>query len=465
MSIPNRTVSITGVFAADASTTIPSAPVSGVAYRNTAMTGTVIREGWAYKTIVDSANFNQALYEYSSVTAQVEKYGFLPWSNLTDYVQGSVCLGSNGKIYQAKQATGPSSTAYDPTSTPTVWDPVTLGVTEFLFHHVWSEYLLNRQDWLRADTFSWQPGTTYTDAYNHLVADISGISSSTETIGSYTVTYYQATDGHKICLADQETTVANIYNESGVAWYYILDTTNQRFKLPRENPNKECIIDTYPVIGNGTAMAVDGPYGPSNPSGAWRSLYVPSSSAAMLGVPPLTQINGFNLPEDPSHTTTFATTNGASRIYKGKQYLYFYVGQFSQSATEQTAGLNSELFNGKADIDMSNVPSNIGSTAKSYFAGIGMPSDTYEDMATATYIAPANGWVFFEAASGTNNGYVNIVVNDGEQSARQVQNRYANASQAAALFMPVMKGDSVTCGRQSNGTIYKNRFYYAEGEI
>lgn len=124
MSIPNRTVSITGVFAADASTTIPSAPVSGVAYRNTAMTGTVIREGWAYKTIVDSANFNQALYEYSSVTAQVEKYGLLPWSNLTDYVKGSVCLGSNGMLYQAKQATGPSTTALDPTtdSLNTYWE-------------------------------------------------------------------------------------------------------------------------------------------------------------------------------------------------------------------------------------------------------------------------------------------------------------------------------------------------------
>ena len=116
MSIPNRTVSITGVFAEDAATTIPETPVSGVSYRNTAMTGTVMREGWAYKTIVDSSNFNQALYEYSSLTKQLETYGFLPWSNLTDYVQGSLCLGSDGVIYQAKQATGPSSTAYDPTS-------------------------------------------------------------------------------------------------------------------------------------------------------------------------------------------------------------------------------------------------------------------------------------------------------------------------------------------------------------
>ena len=32
-------------------------------------------------------------------------------------------------------------------------------------------------------------------------------------------------------------------------------------------------------------------------------------------------------------------------------YLYFYVGEFTQTAIEQTAGLNAELFNGKADVD------------------------------------------------------------------------------------------------------------------
>ena len=114
MTIPNRTVAITGVFAKEASTTIPSSPVSGVSYRDTSMTKAEVEEGWPYKSVVDSAAFNQALFEYASVTAMVEKYGFLPWSNLTDYEAGALCLGSDGTIYQAVQATGPSTTAYDP---------------------------------------------------------------------------------------------------------------------------------------------------------------------------------------------------------------------------------------------------------------------------------------------------------------------------------------------------------------
>ena len=114
MTIPNRTLTLTGVFAKNATTTIPDPPVSGASYRDTQMTKEEVESGWAYKDIVDSSSFNQAMYEYASLTSQMEKYGFLPWSNLTDYDTGSLCLGSNGTIYQAIQATGPSSTAYDP---------------------------------------------------------------------------------------------------------------------------------------------------------------------------------------------------------------------------------------------------------------------------------------------------------------------------------------------------------------
>ena len=102
-----------------------------------------------------------------------------------------------------------------------------------LFDFKWSDHKLNEISWLEASTFSWQSGDVYVTAYNHLVQDIQGITAETETIGSYTVTFYRATDGHKICLADQEQTVLNIYNETGIAWYYIVDTTNTQFKLPR----------------------------------------------------------------------------------------------------------------------------------------------------------------------------------------------------------------------------------------
>lgn len=124
MTIPNRTVSIKNVFASNANTTIPTPPAAGVSYRNTGTTATEIGDGWPYKEIVDSAKFNQAMYEYTTICQQVEKYGFLPWSANTDYPAQGCALGSDGIIYQAKQASGPSTTAIDPTTDTnhTYWD-------------------------------------------------------------------------------------------------------------------------------------------------------------------------------------------------------------------------------------------------------------------------------------------------------------------------------------------------------
>lgn len=129
MPIPSRNVTITGIFAEDATTTIPETPVSGTSYRDDTITESDIAKGFPFKTIVDSSQFNQALFEYSSITKMQEKYGFVPWSNLTDYETGSVCLGTNGVLYQAKQPTGPSSTAYDPVNdtTGTYWTVIVLG--------------------------------------------------------------------------------------------------------------------------------------------------------------------------------------------------------------------------------------------------------------------------------------------------------------------------------------------------
>ena len=124
MSIPERTVTIAGVFAEDATTTIPTPPVPGISYRDTSLTPAEAKAGWPFKEIVDSSQFNQALYEYSTISQMIEKYGFLPWSANTDYVEGSYALGTDGTIYRAVQDTGPSTTAFNPVNdtTNTYWE-------------------------------------------------------------------------------------------------------------------------------------------------------------------------------------------------------------------------------------------------------------------------------------------------------------------------------------------------------
>lgn len=114
MPIENRTVSMTSIFAENAQTNIPANPVPGISYRDTNTTAQEISSGWPYREIVDSSKFNQYNYEMSMLIKLIETYGFLPWSNLTNYDVGSVVLGTDGVLYQAKIASGPDTVAKDP---------------------------------------------------------------------------------------------------------------------------------------------------------------------------------------------------------------------------------------------------------------------------------------------------------------------------------------------------------------
>lgn len=235
----------------------------------------------------------------------------------------------------------------------------TISNAHTLFDFKWSDHSISSMEWTRADTFSWQDGTVYVGAYNHLVADYQGGTSQTETVGSYTITYVLATDGHKI--TTDETNVANIYNESGVAWYYVLDTANTRFKLPRENPAREELIQVVRAKGNGITLGLTdgttntGLYWSGNANISPRTgVYGQNVGTTDSGASPYSA-ESLGVTTDSTKSGIISSMADSTSVYKGKQYLYFYVGQFSQSATEQTAGLNSSLFNGKADTDLNNL--------------------------------------------------------------------------------------------------------------
>ena len=292
-----------------------------------------------------------------------------------------------------------------------------------LFDFKWTDYELNDQSWLRADTFSWQNGTVYTNAYNHLVDDVGELelyyfwypsywtksatpsigdmtyttagydmvpsgftveevisetvirvdgdtqtrrttgdkiisenaTQQTETVGSYTITYLLAQDGHKICLPDQETTVQNIYNESGVAWYYILDTTNQRFKLPRtkygftgyRDSVGKYVPESLPNLtsGNQSIALISNPTNASLTAGP----FIETNRDGYGGLSSYNYRHYFKF--DASNASSTYQNNAPVQQRATQMYLYFYVGQFSQSATEQTAGVVTETLNGKLDAD------------------------------------------------------------------------------------------------------------------
>ena len=102
-----------------------------------------------------------------------------------------------------------------------------------------TEHTLNDESFLNSNTFSWQSGDVYDAVYKHLVDGLSTAGAvQTEIIEGITISYKVATDGLRICTPDQETAISELYAKTGAANYYILDTTNNQFKLPRTQKRK-----------------------------------------------------------------------------------------------------------------------------------------------------------------------------------------------------------------------------------
>lgn len=321
------------------------------------------------------------------------------------------------------------------------WDVVGTGKTIIssviktnnLFDNKWCDYELNDQNWLRADTFSWQDGTVYSEAYSHLVDDYTGGTAKTETVGSYTISYVEATDGHKI--TTDGTTVANIYAESSVAWYYVLDTTNTRFKLPRSSHGN--IVEKYQNGSSWYRVYSDGWCEQGARYATSTNIESISFFKQFANVPTV-----FASVESTTRTSYVQscidiynlTTSGFTKQYlmnitdgwawmacgylssfpSNGQYknLYFYVGEFSQSATEQTAGLNSSLFNNKMDIDIGNATSSakeaiVGFNIPNYANGSGYTENT-------TFYADKDYYVVCSVVNG--NYYGNIYADSALQT-------------------------------------------------
>lgn len=228
----------------------------------------------------------------------------------------------------------------------------------------WDDKLRNDVSWLRADTFSWQDGTVYEGVYNHLVDDIDGKTLQSETVAGITIQYYEADDTHKICPASEADNVLSLYNSIGVAWYYILDTVNQRFKLPRINPAVEKLIILMRAKGNGKSLGLIGKNGSTIIENSLAHInnywLAPGSLAsadvgasATAGSIPVNTYAGVNT--DPTKSGIVIDPIDADTAFAGKRYLYFYVGEYTHTAIENTAGLNADLFNSKVDTDASNL--------------------------------------------------------------------------------------------------------------
>lgn len=187
------------------------------------------------------------------------------------------------------------------------------------------------------------------------------------------ITYKLTPKGYKIANADQESTIALHFANTGNGAYYILDTANTRFKLARERSRE--IVSQYQNgkiwyrlyadgwCEQGGTVSAEGVYYFMIPYADTNYTVVTSTQGVNADA-----VYGTNIKPANKSATGFCPFFGAasyggawkasgfsaldmSKLQGFKKYLYFYCGNFEQSAVEQTAGLNAELFNGKVDVD------------------------------------------------------------------------------------------------------------------
>lgn len=114
-----------------------------------------------------------------------------------------------------------------------------------LFDVKWSDHIINNESWMCADDFNWIDGSVFSAAWNELksewdLATVDSTPPETDEIDGISIPYWRTPKGYKIVNyggdtpEKREALLQQLYEKTGVAWYYLMDTTGQiRFKLPR----------------------------------------------------------------------------------------------------------------------------------------------------------------------------------------------------------------------------------------
>ena len=319
-----------------------------------------------------------------------------------------------------------------------------------MFFATYQPRKLNNPSWLRADPYSWHSADLYVSAYAHLADNISGITAQTETIAGTTITFYRLSDEIKVVLPDQETNLDAIYNATGIGYYFVLDTTNRQFKLPRNTYGFTgyrgdaggYVAESLPNI-TGSFGATQVGYATGTTTGAFSAVTTGTQGLDGGGLGTNHRTFSFNATSSNS-----AYQNNAPVQQRATQaYLYFYVGNTVQNETSVDVAEMTEAINDKVDLSGSwNAPTNqydgltLGASGDSYYA-------------------PADGWFMLSKYSAGNGQWANLI---NATAASMRVSTSGNSGAPLYLTIPAKKGDRIVSFYDATGTTEFFRFIYAQ---
>lgn len=208
-----------------------------------------------------------------------------------------------------------------------------------LFDSKWSDHIINNISWTRADNFSWHSAAVYVSAYNKLLKEKERASTvlETEIIDDITISFYRSENNYKICLPDQLANLTSLYEKTGVAWYYVIDTENTQFKLPRtkwgftglRNKAGDYVPESLPNITGQWARSSSTDENTTANSGTFNGAFYQAGTTGtryQTGNSSSKYAGTSQLGFDASRSSSTYQNGAPVQERATEMYLYFYVG-------------------------------------------------------------------------------------------------------------------------------------------
>ena len=96
----------------------------------------------------------------------------------------------------------------------------------------------------------------YPDFYNKCLEEKNAGTATQITLGENTITMYVNANGHQFFDIADKDVVDAFYETTGSAWFYGVDTANERILLPRYDYVQLSTKDKVPVVGNGITLGI-----------------------------------------------------------------------------------------------------------------------------------------------------------------------------------------------------------------
>ena len=209
--------------------------------------GTSYSSGWSDAVLTDLAPYmedmNAYMYMVTTQLAYILQQGAaIEWDANTTYYTGSIVVAPNGSGTWYRSLKDDNTS---PLNDATAWKQIELSKNGTpLFTQITTDYILSGDDAIGwAMQGSQVANSIYPDAY----AKILNLYNTGTNISYRGITAKRSTDGRYIADISQQNAVNTLFNNTGVADIYLIDTLGQNFYLPKTARYIQYTTDTAAV--------------------------------------------------------------------------------------------------------------------------------------------------------------------------------------------------------------------------